>query len=204
MDSRGPSDAQKRESARIRKRRESKVQRGRVPVNCVSDLTWYWGIGAESWASEAGLKSSFGAQLQRVAEGVAFAVDMGLGVMESRAIDRCRAAARATDIETRLRALDGRAGLVLHAHITGHGLPFGISSAAVFTDEARRMCSTRVAPREDVLREALMVLRLPGQESVVRLINESEALVKAAVRAYEDTVIERTWEIPIGKEEKDT
>lgn len=200
-----------------------------VPCDADQELRWYFGVGSETWAGDAGLGSNFGAMLQRAAgqesakrvehprtkagetpwaDGAlrgpwafykpTYEATTGILDEEDHMIERCAAAPRAANVEARLRALPNRTIMVLFEHVTGNGLPFGISSAAVYTDQARAMCGTSRAPKLDALREVLMVLGVATHADAKALTWEAELLVKDSYAAFVAAEIEPAKRAKLG------
>lgn len=160
-----------------------------------ADLTWYWGVGPDSWAGDAGLRSNLGAQLEAIAAGINAVPTPDSNASEDAMIDRMLFAARATDIEARLRLLSAADVLVLRVHFTGRGLTFGISSAAVFTEQAKAMCGKLPAIEE--LRAELMKLKNAKHPTVTTLERETVRLVREATDRYDSTEIKPTRRMQI-------
>lgn len=166
------------------------------PVGDV-DLRWYWGVGPDTWAGDAGLKSNFGAQLEAAASGVWFVPVADASDAEDAMINRLQFAARATDIEARLRQLSRRDVRILETHICGKGLTFSISSAATFTVQAETMCGLGRSPAPEELRAELLKLKTAKHPAVVALERETSALVKESMDRYDSTEIKPTRRLQI-------
>lgn len=117
-------------------------------MNTASDLSWYFGSGAQTWQGDAGLRSPFGGQLERAARREAYGhhvVDASQA--EEQMIDRLGAAWLARLVEARLAVLTAEQRDVLSLHYAGRRfgdvstppsagtLPFGISRAAILSGD---------------------------------------------------------------------
>jgi hypothetical protein len=165
-------------------------------VNAEVDLRWYWSSGPETWAGDAGLHSPTGGQLSALEAGLVRASYTDLSKIEDDQIRRATYVARARDIELRLSQLSARAVALLKADITGRGLPFSVSSAAVYTEQAKVMCATDRRPAHEKLREALMACKRADHPKVKALVFEVQLALQDARDAYEGTRIKRTRRLP--------
>lgn len=156
----------------------------RLRASAEADLRWYWGTGASTWAGDAGLRSPLGGQLEVLRAGM---VSQSQAVDASQAEDlmhnRMGAAARAREIELRLRSIPAELARLLRRHFTERALPYDISPTANRTPTAKRLCPSG---RVEQLRSAI---RSADQATLAALISESERSVRAAVLAYEATEV---------------
>lgn len=157
----------------------------RMRASAEADLRWYWGTGSATWAGDAGLRSPLGGQLDVLRAGM---VSQHQSVDASQAEDlmhhRMGAAARAREIEGRLRSIPDALARLLRRHYTEKALPYDISPTANRTPTARRICPSG---RVEELRSAI---RSADQATLAALISESERAVRAAVLAYETSSVE--------------
>ena len=159
-------------------------------VNANADLLWYYGTGAETMQGDMGLHSSLGSQLQAMQEGRVSSHGVNIGEIEDAAIGRCQYATKAQNIERRLAQLTRRQNEILEAHFKGRGLPYGITSAAVYCEHARVMCGTKRRPTSEKLREELMARKTAKHRDVEGLDWEAKRLVKDLLDVYAGLEIE--------------
>lgn len=164
-------------------------------VNANADLLWFYSVGAETAEGDMGLRSSLGSQLQAMQEGRVSSHGVNISEIEDNAIERCKHATRYENIVRRLRQLSRRQNEQLEAHFKGRGLPYGISSVAVYCEHARVMCGTRKRPATEKLREELMKRKTAKHRDVEGLDWEAKRLVKDLLDVYASTEIERA--VPI-------
>lgn len=172
-------------------------------VSAEADLRWYYGSGPDSWQGDAGLRSNFGSQLQAAYEGRTTSHGVDISEIEDRAIERCSHAAKATDIEARLRCLTRAQVGRLEAHFKGRSLPYEISAAAVFCEHAKTICASKKRPPIERLRAALMALRVSTHRDVQGLVFESELMVSDLLRCYSETSITPTRRIQDARQSRD-
>lgn len=120
--------------------------------NAAHDIPWLLGMGATSFASEAGLRSAFGAQLF-AAQNSQMGGSFDLGVIEDRMLSRCSAATQARAIVARLSQLSRVQVDVLRLHFDPKlSLPYGILTPAVMLASARKLVTRQLyaACREEL------------------------------------------------------
>ena len=149
-------------------------------VNANADLLWYYG----TMQGDMGLSSRFGSQLQAADEGRNTSHGVNIGEIEDAMIKRCKHATRMKNIELRLAQLSRRQNLILEAHFKGRGLPFGISSAAIYCEHARVMCVTNGRPPSEKLREKLMSCKTAEHRDVKGLTWEVNRLIEDTLDEY--------------------
>ncbi len=107
-------------------------------ISALIDLTWWFG----SWKGDAGLRSSFGAQLARAREAASGPLEftaIDSSHAEDAMIKRLGSAHSAGRIGRRFAQLDGFQQEVLRLHFTGGSLPFGVDVSAILLPAARRL-----------------------------------------------------------------
>lgn len=156
------------------------------------DLPWYWGTGPQTAEGDSGLRSPLGGMLAKVRDGVA-----GSSLREDDDDDRRIATAeRMRAVKQRLAKLEADEVTHLWSHYVQKRLPFGISAAAIFTKAARSLTG------EDCPDPAKLAAKMRSMNArdnrIVGLEKEADALVRAAVMAYERPSAER----PEGKRQR--
>lgn len=162
------------------------------------DLPWFYGTGSSTAAGDAGLRSSLGGQVARLAasqlsdaaraaardyDGWQKRSGEGHGVdasqIEDDAIKRLGTGHHLAEVSARLAAVADEHRDALALHYGHRSLVFGVSAAALLTELGRRHGMALA----DVLRDAVKA-RKPAV--LVELETETGKLVEAAKLAYEN------------------
>jgi hypothetical protein len=189
--------------------------------NAEADLRWYWGTGPETWAGDAGLRSgsleresSGGYDLSAIEDRM---LDRCQSAARARHVEERLRALSGHEVSVLRTHFTGGSlpfGISAAAIFTSAALdlvPAGRTGLASYVAEVARQCRLSVKTRERIERFVLTLRRLPKRLTTEHLrepladasqvereaiMAETDALVGAAIQAYESTTVEhhrRVW-----------